>query len=135
MNDQRIGPQSSKDHVSDEEEYFEEKIDKEAKYKGPSISARDIKLPQGVTQNSMPQLKAMTSLKSHRRVTTIQANTNKPTLPRRIADQTQYFIDSLIDHDTDEDHGMLYKVHWYGFPLEDATWRPISGMPQSKVLR
>lgn len=49
--------------------------------------------------------------------------------------KTKYVIEALTEHAEGEDGETLYKVHWSGFPKEDATREPISVPPRSKLLQ
>ena len=35
-----------------------------------------------------------------------------------------YDVDAIVGHESDEETGYKYKVHWLGCPVEQDTWEP-----------
>ena len=55
-----------------------------------------------------------------------------PTHQERSA-TSEYVIDRIVDHGFQEEK-LILKVRWYGYTIEDATWKPIEQLPRSAVV-
>lgn len=50
-------------------------------------------------------------------------------------DTEEYTIDKIVDHETNEDGSIVYRVRWYSYGPDDDTLEPIGHLPRSKVVQ
>jgi hypothetical protein len=53
--------------------------------------------------------------------------------PETIEGQPEYEVEEICNH-RDINNRREYLVHWKGYPLEDATWTPVSELGNCKKL-
>ncbi len=45
-----------------------------------------------------------------------------------------YNVENIIDHRSDEDGEVLFKIKWKGYPMEECTWEPFRNLNCFEIL-
>ena len=63
----------------------------------------------------------------------LQEGEGNDPVPEETSENTEYVINKVIDH-AYQGEKLFFKVDWYGYAIEDATWEPIDQLPRSAAV-
>ena len=65
----------------------------------------------------------------------IEGETTMPSATQTPVEQSEYVVDKIVNHRTEDDGKLTNFVKWYGYPSSKITWEPITNLRHSMITQ